>query len=346
MNDKTRLPDYCAPLPVRADGTEATAALGEFRFESGEQLNGLTIGYTTYGSLNAARDNAILIMPGTANTRHSADGYIGPGQALDTDTHFIIASDAIGAGTSSRPSEGMRGSFPRYSVRDMVHAQHRLITEVLGLRTLKAIAGASMGAFQALEWAIHYPATARAGVLMVPAVAAGNIFRSVVTSLIGIIKADPLWCDGRYTAPPLGGLRLAGQVYFPWTVADEFLQSLSPDELAREMRITIERSAGWDAWDLIRRYEASSGHDITVPFNGDMRAALARVQIPLLIMPTTTDRLLGVTGARSIATHAANAVYAEINSARGHLGWRPVPGSPEMDKITRQTLAFLQEIGS
>jgi homoserine O-acetyltransferase len=346
MNNKTRLPDYTAPLPVRADGIEAIAALANFHFESGERLDSLTIGYTTHGSLNAARNNAILLMPGTANTRHSADGYIGPGQALDTDTHFIIASDAIGTGTSSRPSEGLRDAFPRYTVRDMVHAQHRLVTEALGLRSLKAVVGASMGAFQALEWAIHYPTTARAGVLMVPSVAAGNIFRTVVTSLIGIIKADPLWCDGRYTAPPHDGLRLAGQVYFPWTVADDFLQSLSPDELALEMGGTMERSASWDAWDLIRRYEASSGHNVAVPFNGDVGAALARVQIPLLIMPTTTDRLLGITGAQSIATHVARAVYAEIDSARGHLGWRPIPDSPEMDKISRQTRAFLEEIGS
>ena len=346
MNNNTPLPDYAAPLPVRNDGVEATASLADFRFESGERLDRLTIGYTTHGSLNAARDNAILLMPGTANTRHSADGYIGPGQALDTDKHFIIASDAIGAGTSSRPSEGLGGGFPRYTVRDMVHAQHRLVTEVLGLPSLKAVAGASMGAFQALEWAIHYPTAARGGVLMVPAVAAGNIFRSIVASLIAIIKADPLWRNGDYTTPPRDGLRLAGQVYFPWTVADDFLQSLSPDALAREMGGTIERSASWDAWDLIRRYQASSGHDIAVPFQGDARAALARVRMPLLLMPTTTDRLLGVAGAKSIASHVARATYAEVDSARGHLGWRPIPGSPEMDKITRQTRAFLEEIGS
>lgn len=83
-------------------------------------------------------------MPGTANTRHSADGYIGPGEAFDTREHFIIASDAIGAGTSSRPSGGLRGAFPRYAVRDMVHAQYRLVTECIGLRSLKAVAGASM----------------------------------------------------------------------------------------------------------------------------------------------------------------------------------------------------------
>lgn len=226
----------------------------------------------------------------------------------------------------------------------MVHAQHRLITDVLALPSLLAVAGASMGAFQALEWAIAYPNTARAGILMVPAVAAGNIFRSVVASLIQVIKADPLWRNGDYTLPPRDGLRLAGQIYFPWTVADDFLHALPPDGLARETSGTIERAASWDAWDLIRRYEASAGHDIAAPFGGDLRAALAMVRMPLLIMPTTTDRLLGVSGARAIANHVADATYREIESARGHLGWRPVPNSAEMEAITQNTRAFLKEI--
>ena len=88
-------PDYAAPLPVDTHGLERSAELKGFRFESGERLETLTIGYTTHGKLNDARDNAILLMPGTANTRHSADGYIGPGHAFDTANHFIIASDAI-----------------------------------------------------------------------------------------------------------------------------------------------------------------------------------------------------------------------------------------------------------
>jgi homoserine O-acetyltransferase len=339
-------PDYAAPLPINTLGVELAGDLPDFHFESGERLDRLTIGYTTHGSLNDARDNAILLMPGTANTRHSADGYIGPGQALDTDKYFIIASDGIGAGTSSRPSSGLARAFPRYSVHDMVTAQHRLVTEVLSLRSLKAVAGASMGAFQTLDWAVHYPTIARSGILMVPAAASGNIFRSIVTSLIQVIKGDPLWRDGDYTSPPRDGLRLAGQIYFPWTVADDFLQSLSPDELAREMSATIERSASWDAWDLIRRYEASSTFDVAARFGGKLPAALAQVQMPLLIMPTTTDRLLGVDGARTIARYVANATYREIESRRGHLGWRPVRGSLEMETITRHTRAFLEEIGT
>lgn len=111
-------------MPVR-DGSEHRFELGRFSFESGDVLDRLTIGYVTHGSLNAARDNAILLMPGTANTRHSADGYIGAGQALDTDRYFIIATDAIGAGTSSKPDDGLGADFPRYNIRDLVRAQHQ-----------------------------------------------------------------------------------------------------------------------------------------------------------------------------------------------------------------------------
>ncbi len=160
--------DYAAPAAFLA-GDEGGCTLGDFRFESGETLQDLRIGYTTHGRLNAARDNAILLFPGTANTRHSADGYIGAGQAFDTTRDFVIATDAIGAGTSSQPADGLGGAFPRYNIRDMVRAQHALATRAFGLTHLKAVAGASMGAFQALEWSILFPQMADRAMLLVPA---------------------------------------------------------------------------------------------------------------------------------------------------------------------------------
>ena len=342
LSPETSACDYAAPLAVR-EGAESAHVLDSFEFDSGETLRDLKIGYATHGKPNRAKDNAILLMPGTANTRHAADGYIGPGNALDTDRYFIIASDAIGAGTSSRPHDGLGGKFPRYNVRDMVRAQYRLIFEGFGISRLKAVMGASMGAFQSLEWSIHFPSSAERAILLVPSFRAGNIFRTIVGSMIRVIESDPNWNDGMYCRPPVDGLRLAGRLYFPWTVADEHLQRLDPAELERELGLTVERSASWDAWDLIRRYQASCSHDIAQPFGGDEKAALARVQIPLLVMPTTTDRLLGIDGAKAIARLAPRSQYHEIPSERGHLGWRPVIGSPEMKTIVTHIRRFLED---
>ena len=81
-----------------------------------------------------------------------------------------------------------------------------------------------------------------------------------------------------------------------------------------------------------------------MPFGGDLRAALAGVRMPLLIMPTTTDRLLRLAGAQAINRYVDNATYREIESVRDHLGWRPIPNSAEMEQITKNTRAFLEGI--
>ena len=322
-------------------GDERSFVIPRFQFESGETFTDLKVGYVTHGKLNAARDNAILVSPGTANTRHGADGYIGAGKAFDTARFFIIAVDGIGAGTSSKPQDGLMGAFPRYTVRDMVRAAHALVTEGLGLTRLAAAAGASMGAFQSLEWGILFPDVPARIVLLVPAAASGNIMRGVVRNMIDAIKMDPAWNGGRYSAPPLRGLEAAGRLYFPWTVADAWLESLPADVLEREIATTVQRAQAWDAWNLIRRYEASAAHDVAVPFSGDLEAALGQVRAPTLVLPSSSDRLLGVASARAIARHVANSEYAEIPSERGHLGWRAIEGTPETAFIHQRVTAFL-----
>lgn len=335
------LQEYSAPA-VFTLGEEGVFTIASFVFESGERMRDLKVGYVTHGTLNAAKDNVILLVPGTANTRHSADGYIGPGNALDPSRDFIIAVDAIGAGTSSNPKDGLGAGFPRYNIRDIVRAEHSLVTE-LGVTRLKAVVGASMGAFQALEWAIHHPDEAEHIVLLVPAARAGNIFQMVVKAMIELIQLDPDWNQGQYASQPLAGLRAAGRMYFPWTVADAYLEQLMPQELEQELKGMAARAAAWDAWSFIRRYQASSSHDVSLPFGGDLGQALARVRASTLIMPTATDRLLGVETAREIARLVPNAEYVEVPSARGHLGWRAIKGAPESRFIADHIVRFLDE---
>ena len=97
------------PYVDNGKGAEGLFTIPEFRFESGEIFSGMTVGYVTHGELNPRRDNMVLVTPGTANTRHGFDGYIGTGEALDPAEYFIIAVDAIGAGTSSQPADGLGG---------------------------------------------------------------------------------------------------------------------------------------------------------------------------------------------------------------------------------------------
>ena len=204
-------------------GTEGVHTIEGFRFESGELIDALRVGYVAYGRLAPARDNLLLLMPGTGNVRYSALGHVGPGRAYDTDRYCVVCTDAIGGGASSQPADGLRERFPRYTIRDMVRAQQQLVRDGLGLGSTPAavIAGASMGAFQALEWVVGAPGTARKAVLLVPGWRGGHVLALATARMIEMIELDARWNGGAYDAPPLDGLRAAGRHYFPWTVTDE-----------------------------------------------------------------------------------------------------------------------------
>lgn len=334
---------YCRP-PVLRHGEEGSCEIGPFDFEGGGRLDHLQIGFVTHGRLNERRDNAVLLLPGTTNTRHSADGYIGPGNAFDPQQHFVIAFEAIGAGTSSKPSDGLEAAFPSYNIRDLVRAQHRAVTGHFGLDRVAAVAGASMGAFQALEWAIAYPAFMRSAVLIVPAPRAGTIFRSVVGAVQEVLQLDARWGQPMRDMRQLASLRAAVRLYFPWTVSDRYLERMPPAFIEQEIQAAIERSALWHPWDYLRRYQASASHDVAQPFGGDLALALGRVRARTLILPTSSERLLGTDSGAQLHRHIAGARRVDVPTDRGHLGWRAVVGARESRCIAEAIHRFLQEI--
>ena len=145
--------DYPAPK-------EGDWILHDFRFHSGEVLPELRLHYTTVG---APTGEPVLILHGTTGsgtgmlTPAFASELFGPGQPLDAIRYYIILPDAIGTGKTTKPSDGIRASFPKYNYDDMVDAQYRLVTEHLGMRHLRLVLGYSMGGMQAWIWAQKYP---------------------------------------------------------------------------------------------------------------------------------------------------------------------------------------------
>lgn len=304
----------------------------------------LRLACASYGELSAARDNVLLVLPGTSNTRHGAAGYVGSERAFDTDRFHVVCVDAIGLGGAVQPADGLGRAFPRYTVRDLVRASMLLVQRGLGLdrAPLAAVAGASMGAFQALEWAIHAPDSIQAAVLLMPAARAGGVMRTATQQMIELIGLDAHWCGGDYRSPPAAGLRAAGCHYFAWAVTDEYLEHTESRQLAEELEVAGARFTQFDAWNLIRRYQASSTHDVGAPFGGDIAAALQRVRARVLVLPCRQDRLLGVETARTIAEGVGDAEYVEVDSTLGHLAWRPRDGSAQTAFITRHVRSFLQ----
>ena len=152
---------------ARQTPVEGDFVLKDFRFTSGESLPELRMHYRTYGTprkdAQGVVRNAVLIMHGTGGTGGQFTGagfageLFGPGQPLDASKHFIILPDDIGHGGSSKPSNGLRAKFPRYGYVDMVEAEHRLVTEGLGVNHLRLVMGTSMGGMHTWMWASRYP---------------------------------------------------------------------------------------------------------------------------------------------------------------------------------------------
>jgi len=211
-----------APKP-QWDAREGDFTVRDFRFRTGETLPQLRIHYTTLGK--PARDaqghvtNAVLILHGTGGTGQQffrpqfASVLFGPGQLLDTSRYFIILPDDIGHGKSSKPSDGLRMHFPKYDYGDMVEAEHRLVTQGLGVDHLRLVMGTSMGCMHAFMWGEAFPTDMDAlmplACLPVPLAGRNRMWRAMT---IQAIEADPAWKGGDYGQQPLQGLRTAADL--------------------------------------------------------------------------------------------------------------------------------------
>jgi homoserine O-acetyltransferase len=210
--------------------------------ECGRVLPGHTVSFETYGTLAAARDNAILVCHSLTKGAHAAgrhapgdprpgwwDAAIGPGRLLDTDRYFVICAETLAAGRSTGPASpdpatgrpyGLR--FPVVTVRDMVHAQQQLITR-LGIERLHAVIGGCFGGQQAIEWAIQHPGQVGNVVVITttPATSAHSI--AIFTVMRRLIRGDPAWNGGDYYGEsfPAAGLGAAIAAAVPlWMSAE------------------------------------------------------------------------------------------------------------------------------
>lgn len=255
-------------------GRQADFVIRDFRFNDGSALPELRIHYTTLGSPrhNAAGivTNAVLILHGTTGngrgflTSSFAGELFGPGELLDSATHFLILPDGIGTGGSSKPSDGMRARFPHYGYADMVTAQYRLVTEHLRINHLLLVLGTSMGAMHAWIWAERYPGFMSGIVPLasLPTQIAGRnrMMRRLVSQSV---RSDPAWKGGDYTTQPQG-LFGALEILFTMTSSPRYLQRLAPTRDSADAFIDAwvrTRMRSTDANDFIYQFEASADYD-------------------------------------------------------------------------------------
>ena len=256
---------------------------GDLKLESGETIKDFSISYVTHGTLNAKKSNAILMVTAISGNHHRLDFMIGPGKALDTDKYFIVCTDAIANGFSTSPSNSKaqpRMQFPKFTIRDMVESQYRLMKEKLGIDHVVAVVGPSMGGMQVLQWGVSHPDYMDALVAMVPLAKTPAWTVAVLEASRKAIMKDAAWKDGNYEAPPEKGIRL-------WRDILSFLSARTPDMYAAQFKNGMDMlpwmeqqetalMKAFDANDWIYQTWAYERHDVgTTPgFNGDTAKAL------------------------------------------------------------------------
>jgi homoserine O-acetyltransferase/O-succinyltransferase len=270
------------------------AELGDCKLESGDTIRDCRIGYRTYGTLNAARSNAILWPTWFTGRTEDLAGFFGQGKLLDTSQYFVIAVDALGDGVSSSPSNSKvqpRMKFPRFTIGDMVNSQHRLVTEKLGIPHLRAVMGISMGGMQTFEWLTAYPDFMD---IAIPIVGSPRLTTSDVllwSAEAAAIRNDTDWKDGEYTVnPPMRAARLMHQYaletpsYRNWKTP--------PGSALHFLEESVGKPERMDANDWLRQLEAMLSQDVYKRYGGSQEAAARAVKAKVLVVAATQDHMV------------------------------------------------------
>jgi homoserine O-acetyltransferase/O-succinyltransferase len=288
------VPAYAEKWPAPADGTYVVPL---FRFADGETTRNLRLHYVTLGTphRNAAGqvDNAVLILHGTGGDtgQFLRDRYAGvlfvPGGLLDPSKYFIVITDGIGHGKSSKPSDGLHARFPHYGYHDMVAAQHAVLVDGLHVDHLRLVTGTSMGGMQTWLWGEMYPTMMDAlmplASLPIQISGRNRVWRDMI---VDALRSDPAYQGGEYRSEPQQGLLAAVDVLWIFGSAPLYDQSLFPTQAAADAyyRDTVRPlMSRYDANDLIYQLESSRDYD--------PGPALGTIVAPLLAINSADDQI-------------------------------------------------------
>jgi homoserine O-acetyltransferase len=306
--------------------------IANFKTESGVVLPQAKVVYGTYGTLNAARDNAVLLPSHYMANFHGYEWLIGADKALDPSKLFLVATELFGNGNSSSPSntpEPYHGPrFPVTTIRDNVAAVHHLLTEGLQITHLRAVVGFSMGAQQAFQWAVSYPNFADR--FVATSGTAKTYGHGIVRleSEIGAIATDPVFAGGNYQEQPKKGIEEFALVWEAWLFSQEWWRKELWKEGAKPgttfesfvENLKTNFIPGADANNLILQMRTWEKHDVgTTPgFHGDLATALGSIKAPFLYMPSQTDLYFPVADANYEAGFMKTVTLMPIPSLWGH----------------------------
>jgi homoserine O-acetyltransferase/O-succinyltransferase len=331
--------------PGWIDSAHQRMEFGDLPLESSEVIRNFSLSYVSHGSRAAARDNVVLVLTAIGATHHRLDFLIGPGRPLDPERYFIVCVDAIGNGLTTSPSNSAAQpdlAFPRFSIRDMVASQRRLL-DSLGIDRLAAVVGASMGGMQALQWGVSHPALMRSIIALVPmartrpwSVAMNEVARR-------ILMADPGWPSGPY-----------GSGFDSWAAMTRVITNRSPGALAGMTAaavpgliaevIAMMRRIGPDPLDWVYQSFAYDAHDVgaTPGFAGDTAAALRTIRAPTLLLVPELDLYNPVEDAIEATSLIPDATLVRLAGHAGHAV--AADSSPQLAEIRAAIDGFLHRL--
>ena len=318
----------------------------DFRLENGQTLPVLELAYETYGRPNAKADNAVLVVHGYTSSHHAAgknapgkqgrgvaegaagwfDALIGPGKAVDTDRHFVISVNALGSAHGSsgpnsidpRTNKPYGPTFPEITLRDMVASQ-KLLVDSLGLKSLVAVVGPSMGGFQSFQWAASYPGFMKGIAASVTAPRAPNRLGGL-EALQKRLARDPNWNGGWYYEN--GGISgTLEQIRYETLL--NYGQNEADAKIAAKSWAKI-----YDGHSLVALRRAIDGFDITHQYD-------RLKQTKVLYVNSKTDKLFDIALSPEYVIGMRKAgvdvTYVELPSDKGHMAshadaamWAPI----------------------
>lgn len=350
------------------------ADLGAMRLENGKILEGITLAYETWGALDEAKSNAVLVLHALTGDAHVVgpvqpgqptpgwwEQIVGPGKVLDTERYFVVAANVLGGcqgstGPASPAPDGKAwGSrFPVISTRDQVRAEARL-ADLLGIDAWSLVVGASLGGHRAIEWAVSYPERVDRLIIVASGAQTTADQAAWAHTQIRAIELDPAWRGGDYydqEEGPTRGLALARQIAHTTYRSPSELDSRFGRLPQREEdplhggRLAVESYLDYHGEKIIRRFDAGSyvalsrsmlSHDIGRD-RGGQREALKRVTAQTLVVAVDSDRLFFPEQVWQMADGIKGAYYREIHSDHGHDGFLI-----ESDQLTALLDEFLTQ---
>jgi homoserine O-acetyltransferase/O-succinyltransferase len=293
--------------------------------QSGVTLPSVTIVYKTYGELNDAGDNCILLPTYYTGTHDSYARLIGRDRALDPAKYFVVIPNLLGNGLSSSPSNTavpFRASkFPNISVADNVRLQYRLLTETLNVQQIALVYGWSMGAMQAFSWAAVYPELVQR---LLPVCGSARCWPLNYVFLEGVrsaLMADPNFMAGNYASPPEAGLRAFGRSYAGWAYSAAFYRealyrNLGYTSLEAFLTFWEDDHLTWDANDLLAMLWTWQNANLS---SGELKNITAKT----IVMPCDQDMYFTLDEARFETAEIPNAELRTLYSAYGHCAGAP-----------------------